>query len=115
MKTTQTETIIEKLLAHIASECTVADTDRMYDDMLDECSSCCDMCKQYGASRICYQRIGQHGGATPDLMRGQYTRPATDAEIEPLASELYALGYNLKPMKRFPRNAFEVRKGKAAL
>lgn len=49
---TQSETIIDKLLSHIVSECSVADTDKMYDDMLDECSSCCDMCKQYGAARI---------------------------------------------------------------
>jgi len=53
MKTeTKTETVIDRLNAHIASECTVVDTDRMYDDMLDECSTCCDMCKQYGAARI---------------------------------------------------------------
>jgi hypothetical protein len=36
---TTSETIIDKLNAHIASECSEADTDRMYNDMLDECYS----------------------------------------------------------------------------
>ena len=69
----------------------------------------------YGHHCMSYQRVGQHSGATPDLMIGHYTRQATPIEIEPLRNELTRIGYDLKEMKRFPRNAFEVRKSKAAL
>jgi len=47
-----TSKIIETMLAHIEGECPKIDTDKAYDDMLDECSECCSMCKQFGASRI---------------------------------------------------------------
>ncbi len=57
-----------------------------------------------------YQHIGQHGAACPHLARQQYTRPSTPDEIKPLALELTSIGYKLKPMKRFPRNAYQVRK-----
>ena len=67
----------------------------------------------YGHNCLSYQRIGQHGGATPDLMRSQYTRPSTPAEICDLACELRGIGYKLRGMQRFPRNAFAVRQKEA--
>lgn len=36
--TTQSKAV-EAMLAHVTSECTSVDTDRLYDDMLDECYS----------------------------------------------------------------------------
>jgi len=59
----------------------------------------------------CYQRIGQHGGACPHIVRG-VTRPSTPSEICDLACELRGLGYKLRGMSRFPRNAYDVRKAK---
>jgi hypothetical protein len=56
-------------------------------------------------------RTGQHGGADPRIVK--ITRPATLAEICDLACELRGLGYRLKGLRRFPRNAFSVRKAKA--
>lgn len=43
---------IAAMLDHVTAECSRVDTEKLYDDMLDECSECCEMCKQYGASRI---------------------------------------------------------------
>ena len=63
----------------------------------------------YGHHCESYQQIGQHGGATPDLMR-HGTRASTPDEIAPLRDELTRIGYTLKELKRFPRNAFDVRK-----
>jgi len=67
----------------------------------------------YGYHCLSYQRVGQHGGATPDLMRGQYTRPSTPSEVCDLACELRGLGYKLRGMQRFPRNAFAIRQAAA--
>ena len=64
-----------------------------------------------------YLHVGQHGEATPFLCRGGRdcpTRPATRAEIKPLAAELRRIGYKLKIGKRFPRNAYEQRKAALA-
>ena len=59
-----------------------------------------------------YQSVGQHGGATPDLMGRKLTRPSSAAEIRELDCELRRKGYKLRVLRRFPSNAFEVRKGK---
>jgi hypothetical protein len=56
-----------------------------------------------------YMHVGQHGAACPHIMRG-ITRPATPKELCDLACELRGLGYKLRGMSRFPRNAYEVRK-----
>lgn len=40
------------MIDHIISECSTVDTEKLYDDMLDECSETCNTCKQFGASRI---------------------------------------------------------------
>ena len=40
-----------------------------------------------------YQRLGQHGPASPGLV-SQHTRPATAEEIEPLRRELVQIGYD---------------------
>lgn len=55
-----------------------------------------------------YQHVGQHGGCTPHLTHA-VTRPATRAEIAPLAKELRRIGYKLRELKRVPRNAYSVR------
>lgn len=56
-----------------------------------------------------YEHIGQHGAADPvEVVRA--TRPATRAEIVPLARELRRLGYRLRVLKRVPRNAYAVRR-----
>lgn len=67
----------------------------------------------HGHHCLSYQRVGQHSGATPDLMNGKLTRPSSQAEIDPLKAELLSIGYILKEMKRFPRNAFDVRRAQA--
>lgn len=48
----KTEYTIDKLIEHVTSECSSIDQERIYDDMLDECTQCCDLCQRYGASRI---------------------------------------------------------------
>ena len=56
-----------------------------------------------------YMHVGQHGGACPSLVHGA-TRPSTRAEINPLYKELVNIGYHLRELKRFPRNAYDTRK-----
>lgn len=46
-----------------------------------------------------YMHVGQHGGA--DYMGCIYrTRPATEEEYKPLATELESIGYKLRVVKR---------------
>lgn len=54
-----------------------------------------------------YQHIGQHGGASPDIV--QWTRPATPEEYAPLKRELESIGYVLRVVKKFTRAAYEKR------
>lgn len=68
----------------------------------------------YGHHCQSYQSIGQHGGASPDLMRTGTVRPGEN-EYQDLKSELERIGYKLKVMLKFPRNAFDVRKSKLTL
>lgn len=66
-----------------------------------------------GWAVVSYMHTGQHSAASPELMR-EGTRPATPKQIKPLLSELrriYKRG-SLKVAKRFPRNAYAVRKAK---
>ncbi len=50
---------------------------------------------------VCYQHVGQHGeGQYFAIMAG--TRPATEAEIQPLRDELIAIGY--APIQRKRRS-----------
>ena len=67
----------------------------------------------YGHHCLSYQHVGQHGGAAPDLMNGKFTRPSTAQEVCDLACELRGLGYELRGLQRFPRNAFQVRQCEA--
>lgn len=64
------------------------------------------------ADCLSYQRIGQHGAASPELTRDGSTRPSTPEEICDLACELRGLGYKLRGLNRIPRNAYQVRKSK---
>lgn len=66
-------------------------------------------CSDNGWTCQSYQHVGQHGGSSPHLMRGG-TRPSTRTEIAPLRRELVRIGYKLKTLKRFPRNAYAMRK-----
>lgn len=50
---------------------------------------------------LSYAHVGQHGAASVAL--AERTRAATPAESAPLAHELEARGYNLRPCKRFTR------------
>lgn len=59
-----------------------------------------------------YQHIGQHGAACPHIVRG-ITRLSTPNEIAPLKLELEFIGYDLELIKRFPSNAYQVRKDEA--
>ncbi len=68
---------------------------------------------RYGHHCMSYQKVGQHGGASPDLMNPKFTRPATPEQVCDLACELRGLGYKLRALRRFPHNAFEVRRSKA--
>jgi hypothetical protein len=60
-----------------------------------------------------FQHVGQHGGATPHLVRGR-TRRATPKEKASLRASLRRHGYrNLLEYQRFPSNAYQVRRLKA--
>jgi hypothetical protein len=53
----------------------------------------------FGVYCVSYQRIGQHGAASPDL--SPYTRPSKPDEIRELREELRRVGYtDLQPIKR---------------
>lgn len=56
--------------------------------------------EEYGGG-LCmsYQAVGQHGGADYAHCIG-ITKPAKEAEYEPLLRELKAIGYELKIVKR---------------
>lgn len=60
---------------------------------------------------LSYQRIGQHGGASPDL--SHCTRPSTPDEIEPLKSELVRIGYDLETRLKVTRKMDETRRENA--
>ncbi len=66
-----------------------------------------------GWNVTCYAHIGQHSSACPHYARNS-TRPAMAKESASLKRELRGRGYNIREMKRFPRNAFEVRKAALA-
>lgn len=51
-----------------------------------------------GFQCVSYMHTGQHGGASPQLIR--VTRPATPEESEPLAAELARIGYVLEERKK---------------
>lgn len=55
-----------------------------------------------------YQHIGQHGGASPNLVHD--TKLAAKKEFAPLAKELRQIGYKLQIGKRFPRNSLAKRR-----
>ena len=58
-----------------------------------------------------YMHVGQHSGASQDIVRRGMTRPSTTEEITPLLNELIRIGYtNLRILKRFPHNAYDVRR-----
>jgi hypothetical protein len=48
-----------------------------------------------------YMRVGQHGAASPDIIRD--TKPANlnDGCVKKLIAELESIGYNLEIIKRF--------------
>lgn len=64
----------------------------------------------YGLVCLSYESIGQHGGASPGIVHGDFTVPATPSEYADLKVELERIGYTLKVGKRIPSNAFEVRR-----
>jgi len=49
---------------------------------------------------LSYQRVGQHGQASPDLPN---TRPSTPDEIAPLRAELECMGYEVDVAQRITR------------
>ena len=61
---------------------------------------------------VSYQN-GQHGAANQHTARLPSTRPSFAAEFYSLYRELERIGYKLKVLKRFPRNAYSVRRQKA--
>ena len=50
---------------------------------------------------LSYMHIGQHGDASPEIVR--YTKPATREQFTPLYNELTAIGYRLEVRKRLTR------------
>lgn len=53
-----------------------------------------------GRYLVCYQHIGQHG--TCDYVHMlEHTRPSTNAEAEPLRTELAEIGYNVRQVRRY--------------
>jgi hypothetical protein len=55
-----------------------------------------------------YQRIGQHGAASPDL--SHCTRPSTEDEIRELRTELEKIGYDLQPVRRVTHRMHQKRR-----
>lgn len=51
---------------------------------------------------VCYQHVGQHGGADYDAVIDS-TRPASEDESRPLADELERIGYRIKRITRRSR------------
>ena len=60
-----------------------------------------DMPANYGRTVI-YQHVGQHGEG--DVLYCANCKRATMDEYYPLMQELESLGYNLKIVRKFPRN-----------
>lgn len=60
-----------------------------------------------------YEHVGQHGAADPTAVV-RSTRPATRAEIAPLAAELRSIGYRLRVLRRIPSNAYAERRKQLA-
>jgi hypothetical protein len=58
---------------------------------------------------LSYQRVGQHGGASPAIVAD--TKPAKRAEYKDLAQELTQVGYDLKVIKRFRAHHRKIRDG----
>lgn len=52
----------------------------------------------HGQYCLSYQKIGQHGAASPDL--SHCSRPATAEEAGPLRTELLCIGYTVQEVKR---------------
>jgi hypothetical protein len=65
----------------------------------------------YGHHCQSYQRIGQHGAASPDLTH--CTRPATPDEIAELRTELERMGYEVEPRLKVTRRMGETRRAAA--
>lgn len=55
-----------------------------------------------------YARLGQHGSADP-IGCVRRSRPATEAEYEPLRRELERIGYNVRPVSRCTRAHYAAR------
>lgn len=59
-----------------------------------------------------YMHVGQHGGAYPGAITG--TRPATAAEIAPLAAELARIGYDIETRRKITPAMEETRRRNAS-
>jgi len=69
-----------------------------------------------GAFCMSYMHTGQHGAASP--MGSEFariTRPASPEEIAPLAAELAAIGYKLRPISRVSFAMDRARRASASL
>jgi hypothetical protein len=60
-----------------------------------------------------YQHIGQHGAADPHHVIIS-TIPATPSDCVDLMQEMGCIGYNLKPVKRTPRESLDIRRRELA-
>lgn len=58
-----------------------------------------------------YQTVGQHGAATIRHVINA-SRPASQKEIDKLATELKNIGYTVKIIKRNPPNSYQIRQEK---
>lgn len=57
--------------------------------------------KQGNGLILSYMHIGQHGGASPNIVSD--TKPATPEQFAPLLNELTGIGYSLEIRKRITR------------
>jgi hypothetical protein len=62
---------------------------------------------QYGYYCMSYMHIGQHNGASPDLLN---TKLAVVHEYADLKAELERIGYNLQVCKRITQNMHRTRR-----
>ena len=56
-------------------------------------------CDNLGYNCESYMHVGQHGAASPDIVRD--TKPVRDKDYTNLFNELTEIGYNLEIIKRF--------------
>ena len=65
-----------------------------------------------GAYAVCYEEVGEHGGCDVQAVISM-TRPASPEVVERMGRLLVGRGYELEPVTRTPRDAYQTRRREA--